>query len=145
MLSWRDVAELTPAKAADLYRRYFWEPLCCDETPSRLACALFDTGVNVGRSRAAKWLQHLVGSARDGIIGSKTLARLDGICPRPDLATGSNGDHSPAEWALVIALGALRAKHYYKLAVEEDWARRFLRGWISRADDLEKELAGWEA
>ena len=47
-----------------------------DELPSGLNYAVFDFGVNSGPSRAAKYLQALVGVSQDGKIGPQTIGAV---------------------------------------------------------------------
>ena len=43
-----DIANLTEDQAKDIYFRDYWTPLYCEQYESRLALAIFDTGVNNG-------------------------------------------------------------------------------------------------
>src|SRR5690606_10887140 len=52
-----------------------------DDLPSGVDYAVFDFSVNSGVSRAAKYLQALVGVAQDGVIGPKTLAAVAAYDP----------------------------------------------------------------
>lgn len=68
-----DIKNLTVAQAKAIYKRDFWDRLRCDELPEGVDLAVFDSGVNSGRSRAAKWLQASVDVAVDGILGPATV------------------------------------------------------------------------
>lgn len=68
-------------RAADIYRREYWEPLRCDEMPPAVACALFSFGVQHGHADAAMALQAILGVRADGVVGPKTLAALDRAYP----------------------------------------------------------------
>jgi len=129
--TWRDVQALELHHAQQIYKDFFWTPLLCDVLPERVAFVLFDTAVNCGRTRAVKWLQQLVSSKRDGIIGPKTLANtLRLICP--DAMWES-------ETIICTALVTLRDLHYMSLAHNHEWAERFVQGWRNRTDDLLNE------
>ena len=69
-----DVAALTRAEAAAIYRRFFWNPARGDELPAGLDHAVFDLAVNSGPGRAARLLQRVLAVAEDGVIGPATLA-----------------------------------------------------------------------
>lgn len=61
----------------DIYRKSYWDKAKCEQLPPILRLIHFDSGVNSGTHRAAKWLQEAVGAAPDGIIGPKTLAAAE--------------------------------------------------------------------
>lgn len=84
-----DIRNMEEHHAADVYRREFWLPLKCDLIfDQKLATKLFDTGVNVGKRQAVKFLQRAVNSvlpshgvceplADDGVIGPATLRAIE--------------------------------------------------------------------
>lgn len=61
-----------------IYRDGYWSKVRGDQLPSGLDYAVFDFAVNSGPSRAARYLQGLLGVEQDGIIGPKTLNALAG-------------------------------------------------------------------
>jgi lysozyme family protein len=69
-----DVAALTRAEAAAIYRRFFWNSARGDDLPAGLDHAVFDLAVNSGPGRAARLLQRVLAVAEDGVIGPATLA-----------------------------------------------------------------------
>ena len=60
--------------ARDLYKTLFWDVCRCDELPSPLAIAVFDSAVNQGINGTARMLQIALGVTVDGVIGEKTVA-----------------------------------------------------------------------
>jgi len=62
--------------AVRIYERDYWQPICGDSLPPRLAICVFDTAVNQGIGTAAKLLQSVVGAHVDGIIGPATIAAV---------------------------------------------------------------------
>jgi hypothetical protein len=64
-----DVAALTRAEAAAIYRRFFWNSARGDDLPAGLDHAVFDLAVNSGPGRAARLLQRVLAVAEDGVIG----------------------------------------------------------------------------
>lgn len=68
-----DLKRLTVAQAAICYRRQYWDAVLGAELPSGVDYAVFDFAVNSGPSRAAKYLQRVVGAVQDGKIGPATL------------------------------------------------------------------------
>lgn len=129
-----DIASLTRAEAARIYREHYWSGPEMDRLPAPLAVAVFDAGVNTGVRRAIRMLQKSLNAIRpespplaaDGIIGPLTLeaaGRLSGLELR--LAC--------QEFLLA------RAAFYTRLAAFE--ARRtFLRGWLRRVVELKNRL-----
>ena len=69
-----DVRKMPLSIAKIIYREHYWDPLRGDDLPAGVDYAVFDYGVNSGVDRAAKVLQGILGVARDGKIGPKTLA-----------------------------------------------------------------------
>lgn len=68
---------LKPANVAPIYKKNYWDKVKCSKLPSGLDLCVFDSAVNSGPTRAAKWLQHTVGAKEDGVIGPKTLAAIN--------------------------------------------------------------------
>ena len=56
-----------------IYRVQYWDAIKCDDLPSGVDAAVYDFAVNSGPSRAAKYLQKIVGVKQDGVIGLQTL------------------------------------------------------------------------
>ena len=71
-----DLRNITDEELEHIYHSGYWSKCCCDEVPPGVDYALFDSAVNSGPGRGAKWLQAAVGAKQDGGIGPKTLARV---------------------------------------------------------------------
>lgn len=69
-----DLRKITDAQLATVYRRFYWDAVCGAELPDGVDYAVFDFAVNSGPSRAAKYLQGVVGTVQDGRIGPSTIA-----------------------------------------------------------------------
>ena len=69
----RSVKQIQDAEVAAIYRAQYWDKVQADDLPAGLDYAVFDFAVNSGPSRAAKFLQRIVGVHDDGIIGMQTL------------------------------------------------------------------------
>lgn len=69
-----DLRKITDAQLATIYRRHYWDAVAGAELPGGVDFAVFDFAVNSGPSRAAKYLQSVVGVKQDGKIGPATLA-----------------------------------------------------------------------
>lgn len=69
-----DLRNITDAQVATVYRRHYWEAVRANELPDGVDYAVFDFAVNSGPSRAAKYLQGVVGAKQDGLVGPATIA-----------------------------------------------------------------------
>jgi lysozyme family protein len=99
-----------------------------------LAAELFDTGVNMGPSVAATFLQRALTALNrngkdypdltpDGRIGKQTLQALDAFL----FARGRKG----GETVLLRALEALQGERYLRLAERRPANEAFLYGWLA--------------
>lgn len=68
-----DLKRITDAEVAKVYRKHYWDLVRGDELPDGIDYAVFDFAVNSGPSRAAKYLQIVLGVKVDGKIGPVTL------------------------------------------------------------------------
>ncbi|MGD8590706.1 MAG: glycosyl hydrolase 108 family protein [Chromatiales bacterium] len=71
-----DLRNITQEQLAQVYRTGYWDKCRGDELPSGVDYAVFDSAVNSGPGRAARWLQAAVGAKSDGAIGPKTLSMV---------------------------------------------------------------------
>lgn len=63
--------------AIDIYRKVYWQAPKIDQLPPAIAFQVLDAAINHGISRAIKWLQEMVGTSADGVLGPQTLGRVD--------------------------------------------------------------------
>ena len=71
-----DLKALTEAQAVKVYKAEYWDKVKADDLPAGVDYAVFDFAVNSGPSRAATYLQEIVGAAPDGKIGPMTIAAV---------------------------------------------------------------------
>ncbi|MDN2578963.1 glycoside hydrolase family 108 protein [Aquibium sp. ELW1220] len=71
-----DLRAITADQVATVYRKHYWTAVHGAELPDGVDYAVFDLAVNSGPSRAARFLQRVVGAAQDGRIGPATLAAV---------------------------------------------------------------------
>lgn len=69
-----DLKNITDEQVATVYYRHYWAAVNAPALPSGLDYAVFDFAVNSGPSRAAKYLQAILGVEQDGRVGPKTIA-----------------------------------------------------------------------
>lgn len=77
-----EIKALVPADVAPLYKEKYWDKVKGDDLPTGVDYCVFDTAINSGPGRAAKFLQESVGVAADGAIGPMTLAAVREADPR---------------------------------------------------------------
>ena len=124
--------QLRPGQVAAMFRRERWDALRLDELPFRQAALLYDAAVNHGPAQAVKLSQrgynrcvtHGVKLAVDGILGPMTRKALQ------------NTDTD----AVVRAIIQARREFYESIVASKPDQRVFLKGWLNRANALEKLL-----
>lgn len=73
----QSVKFITDDEIKAIYKFQYWDRVQGDLLPSGVDYAVFDFAVNSGVGRASKYLQAVVGTAQDGVIGARTLAAID--------------------------------------------------------------------
>jgi lysozyme family protein len=68
---------LTPALVAPMYEMKYWRTSYCEKLPRGLDLLVFSMAVNAGSGRSVKLLQEAIGVVADGIIGPRTMARIN--------------------------------------------------------------------
>jgi lysozyme family protein len=123
----------------NFYKANYWDVNLLDEfTSQELAEEMFDTGVNMGVGRAAKYLQKALnllnknGSvyadiAEDGAVGSNTLKAL-GACVM------YRGD----EYIYKI-MNILQGMHYIKYMTKSPTQEKYAYGWLKRVNFIKGE------
>jgi lysozyme family protein len=112
------IKDLTPEDVAPLYKKKYWDTVKADDLPVGLNYCVFDTAINSGPGRAVKFLQEVVGSTPDGLIGPKTLAALRDLNPKD-------------------AINAYCDKRLAFLQELKTW-EVFGKGWGRRVEDVRK-------
>lgn len=72
-----DLRKITDEQVATVYYRHYWSAVNAQAIPAGLDYALFDFAINSGPSRAAKFLQRIVGTNVDGRVGPKTVEAVN--------------------------------------------------------------------
>lgn len=118
----------------DFYKKFYWDSNKLDNVDSQaIAEEMFDTAVNMGRSRAAKFLQESLSYLNrnerifddlviDGRIGSASLSALNYIL--------SNGE----EELLLKVLNVLQGNFYLKYMKDNPSQEKYMRGWFNRVN-----------
>jgi lysozyme family protein len=73
----KDMRELTPALVAPMYEMRYWRTSYCEKLPRGLDLLVFSMAVNAGAGRSVKLLQDAIGVVADGVIGPRTMAKIN--------------------------------------------------------------------
>ena len=119
-----NVTALTYAQAQDIYFYKYWLPSGCNAIDqigmSKLAILHFDGCVNIGVSKAGRFLQEVLGVEQDGKIGNITITALK----------------TQKEAEICSALCARRAAHYQAIVEHNPAQAKFLNGWLRRIHEV---------
>lgn len=110
-----DIKNLTEEEAVEIYRKDYWLKYHCEELPDQVRLMHFDTAVNMGGSRASKFLQGAIGVKVDGIVGAITLKN--------------------AFKADLKKYARLRLVYYTKIILKRPEQVKFINGWFNRVLD----------
>lgn len=113
---------LTVDHVRALYKAQYWDAVKADELPAGLDLCVFDFAVNAGVRRGARYLQRLVGTTQDGIIGPATLGAVREYVRKNGVAGAIN------------AYQDSRIDYYKQLRT----FRTFGRGWLRRVEEVRK-------
>lgn len=126
------IRQLTKDQAAFIFKRAFWDKVKCGDLPLRPAVLLYDMAVNHGAKTAVKLCQRGVNAVfgkgtlvEDGLMGPKTRDAL-----------------SKDTLALALAIIQKRRDYYQAIVANNPSRKVFLKGWLNRANDLEKYIRG---
>jgi len=115
----------------DFYRVNFWNAVEGDRVNKisrKIALELFDTAVNQGRRSAVKYLQQAIINCSyglginikaDGVIGDKTIAALETLCPA-------------YESAVYKSMNGEQYLKYVRICEKDESQKVFFRGWMRR-------------
>ena len=74
-----EVRNLGLDETSDIYRARHWNAVDADALPKGVDLALFDFAVHSGPPRAARFLQAIVGTSQDGVVGPVTIAAVERV------------------------------------------------------------------
>jgi len=133
----RDVRLITIDQAGYLYHRFFWTALDCESFPEPIGEMLFDQAVNGGAKAARKLLQRAINAclARTGYSMIEVDARI-GPETRRALDRVLTIDRLGGMEAFVEAFREEVRDRYRAIVRRYPDQKRFLRGWLNRADEL---------
>lgn len=133
----RDIRLLTKQDAAWLYHYYFWKPLEADSFEAPIGEMLFDQGVNGGLVSARKLLQRAINACTAHISDVRRLTVDGQIGPQTRLAMLTVLDHPGLGMrALAEAYREATRARYRAIVAADPAQKRFMRGWLARAERL---------
>jgi lysozyme family protein len=104
-------------KVLELYEANYWDKIRGDEINDQdIAESIFDFAVNAGPRTSVKLAQIAVGATADGIIGPKTLEKINSDDKRAFLAT--------------FALAKI--SRYVSICEKRKESRKYFFGWVRR-------------
>ena len=121
-----DICKLTPDEARKIYKAHYWDKYHWEELEWPVCLCCLDCCINHGGfasilQRAAIDCGQSV--VIDGKFGPKTFAALKACSPQ----------------SLAKAIYEQRKKYYHKIVANKPSQKRYLKGWLSRADEMAKE------
>lgn len=116
-----EMRSLTPEMVTPLYHARYWRVINADRLPPGVDLVTFDFGVNAGPHRGARFLQRIVGTSQDGLIGPMTISTVEQFA----------ASHGTRE--LVRIYSEDRREYYRSLSTFD----AFGRGWLRRTDEVE--------
>lgn len=123
-----NIKSLSRNQAREIYKKEYWDRIKGDELPSDVSRVLFDVALNSGVNIASKHLQLAIGARPDGIIGPRTLKKLNTYLQDKD-------SHS-----LAMSLLEKRRWFYNKIIKRNPKLEAFRDQWMSRTRSLQEEL-----
>ena len=112
-----DLKAITDGTA--IFKEMYWDKCKADEINSQSVANLIVDWYWMSGTKAIKYVQRLIGTTEDGIVGKQTLAMLN-----------AEGD------GLVLPIYNYRKDFYHRIVANRPNQKRFLRGWLNRLNAL---------
>lgn len=120
------IRNITVKQATDIYKSLFWDANNLDSIYNigfkKTATVLMDSEVNLGPSRANKFLQGILGANKTGVIDTQTLGRLRSTTLTDD--------------AIQSKLVKKRRNYYSRLIKKRNVFAKYQNGWNKRLDAI---------
>ena len=98
-----------------IFKTMYWDKCRADNIASQAVANLIVDWYWMSGTNAIKYVQRLIGTTEDGIVGKQTLARLN-----------AKGD------GLTLDIYNYRKDFYHRIVANRPTQKRFLRGWLNR-------------
>ena len=117
-----DIRDLTLTEARMIYKKLYWDAMRLDEvTHPLIQELLFDEGVLSGVGTAIMFMQQVLSLTDDGVMGPQTLLAINAI-----------NDDETIRKRFVVEMQL----HYCDICMSNPKKLKYLKGWISRTEDL---------
>jgi len=127
-----DIRRLTKGDAVHLYWIHFWLAAECESFAKPIGEMVFDQAVNGGLVAARRLLQRAIN--RSGLVGA--VATDAQIGPKTRAALARIESIEGGVFALTHAYREETKARYYALVRRNPKLKRFIKGWIARAEQL---------
>lgn len=114
-----DLKSITDEDWTTIFKTMYWDKCKADNIASQAVANLIVDWYWMSGTKAIKYVQRLIGTTEDGIVGKQTLARLN-----------AKGD------GLVLPIYNYRKDFYHWIVANRPKKKRFLRGWLNRLNAL---------
>ena len=114
-----DLKAITDEDWTAIFKVMYWDKCRADEINSQAVANLIVDWYWMSGTNAIKYVQRLIGTAEDGIVGKQTLAKLN-----------AKGD------GLTLDIYNYRKDFYHRIVANRPTRKRFLRGWLNRLNAL---------
>ena len=114
-----DLKAITDEDWTAIFKVTYWDKCRADEINSQAVANLIVDWYWMSGTNAIKYVQRLIGTAEDGIVGKQTLAKLN-----------AKGD------GLAPHIYDYRKDFYHRIVANRPTQKRFLRGWLNRLNAL---------
>ena len=114
-----DLKAITDEEWDAIFKEIYWDKFKADEIQSQCVANLCVDWLWMSGTKAIKYVQRLIGTTEDGIVGKQTLSRLN-----------AKGD------GLVLPIYNYRKDFYHRIVASRPTQKRFLRGWLNRLNAL---------
>lgn len=115
-----NIRTLTWDQAKEVYYTKYWIAGGCHLLSDKVAMLHYDGCINLGVSRASKFLQQVAGVTQDGQVGPKTAAAINSMNQKNVLEQ----------------LCAAREQFYRNIVANKPTQVRFLNGWLRRISEM---------
>lgn len=113
-----DRDEVLQQQIANFYETNYWDAISADGIVNQqVAETIFDFGVNAGVKISAMLAQQVVEATADGVIGPKTLDKINAF----------DADH------FLAAFTVLKIARYVSIVKRRPESRKYFYGWVCRA------------
>lgn len=110
-------AELQEA-VKSFYQINYWDRIKGDHIDNQeVATSIFDFAVNAGVSTSSSLAQLVVGATQDGVIGSQSIAQINGFDP----------EH------FIASLTVAKIARYISIVKKRPTSKKYFYGWVCRA------------